>query len=275
MEHQNGTQRHLKDKMTDSEAQHTELSLFSGAGGGLLASKYFLNWKTIGYVEYENYCQKVIKQRIKDGLLDAAPIFGDIRKFISEGYAELYKGKVDVVSGGFPCQDISCANPGGKGLNGERSGLWKSMFEIVCIIKPRFVFMENSPMLTIRGLGTILRELAKVGYNAKWQCMQASKIGANHKRDRIWLVAYSPCEYPYLCKEQGKHRTTQAQSGGLSCSNFWNKDWRERTVSYKPRFIRNPNGLARKLDRHKAIGNGQVPQVAATAWRLLTDSEAQ
>lgn len=75
-----------------------ELSLFSGAGGGLLASKHLLGWTTVGYVEIEEYPQKVVAQRIKDGLLDAAPIFGDIKRFISEGYAESYKGMVDGVA---------------------------------------------------------------------------------------------------------------------------------------------------------------------------------
>ena len=85
------------------------LSLFSGACGGDLGCQHLLGWNCKGYVEYEEYCQKVIRQRQKDGLLDAAPIFGDIRKFISEGYAESYKGMVDVVSGGWPCQPHSVA----------------------------------------------------------------------------------------------------------------------------------------------------------------------
>jgi DNA (cytosine-5)-methyltransferase 1 len=85
-----------------------ELSLFTGAGGGLLGSK-LLGWRTIGYVEKEPYCQKVIVQRIADGLLDAAPVYGDIRRFINDGYAANYQGMVDVVSAGFPCQPFSVA----------------------------------------------------------------------------------------------------------------------------------------------------------------------
>ena len=96
-----------------------ELSLFSGAGGGLLGSK-LLGWTCVGYVENNEYCQKVLKQRIADGILDAAPIFGDIRKFISEGYARSYQGMVDVVTGGFPCQDISIAGSGA-GIDGKSS----------------------------------------------------------------------------------------------------------------------------------------------------------
>ena len=122
-----------------------ELSLFSGAGGGLLASKYFLGWETIGYVEYEEYCQKVLKQRIADGLLDAAPIFGDIRAFISEGYAEQYKGMVDVITGGFPCQPFSVA---GKGLGeDDPRNMWPSTIECIRIIRPQFAFLENVPAI--------------------------------------------------------------------------------------------------------------------------------
>src|SRR3990167_11417581 len=88
-----------------------ELSLFSGAGGGLLGSK-LLGWNCVGYVESNEYCQKVLRQRIADGFLDAAPIFGDIRKFISEGYAASYQGMVDVVTAGFPCQPFSISGKG-------------------------------------------------------------------------------------------------------------------------------------------------------------------
>src|SRR3990167_9497742 len=99
-----------------------ELSLFSGAGGGLLGTK-LLGFKHIGYVEWDDYCQRVIAQRIKDGILDEAPIFGDIRSFIDQGYADAYSGLVDIITGGFPCQDISIANDEGLGIEGDRSGL--------------------------------------------------------------------------------------------------------------------------------------------------------
>jgi DNA (cytosine-5)-methyltransferase 1 len=176
--------------MKKGEALH-ELSLFSGAGGGLLASKWMLGWKTIGYVEINDFCQRVIAQRIKDGLLDNAPIFGDIKTFISEGYARRYRGMVDVVTGGFPCQDISISGCTNLGIKGERSGLWKEMSTVLLQVEPRFVFVENSPMLTIRGLGTVLRDLAQMGYDARWGCISAESAGAPHKRERLWLIAYS------------------------------------------------------------------------------------
>src|SRR3990167_11503320 len=109
-----------------------ELSLFTGAGGGVLGSK-LLGHRIIGYVEYEPYCQEILKQRIADGILDAAPIFGDIRKFISEGYAESYQGMVDVVTAGFPCQSFSVA---GKRL-GEKDhrNMWPQTIECVRLVQ--------------------------------------------------------------------------------------------------------------------------------------------
>lgn len=242
-----------------------ELSLFSGAGGGLLASKHLLNWKTIGYVEIDEYCQKVLRQRITDGYLDPAPIFGDIRKFISEGYAESYKGMVDVVSGGFPCQDISCQGSG-KGIDGEKSGLWKEMFKVVCKVKPKYVFVENSPALVVRGLGTVLRDLATMGFNARWGVFSAADAGAPHIRERIWILADSNGDRLAWCRPQ----TAKIEH---TLESFLLQHWPARpgTQSDIPRMA---NGLANKMDRIKAIGNGQVPQVAALAWKILTETEA-
>ena len=167
-----------------------ELSLFSGAGGGLLASKHLLGWSTVGYVEISEYCQKVIAQRIKDGWLDEAPIFSDIREFNNSGYADSYQGLVDIVSGGFPCQDISCAGKGA-GIEGSRSGLWSEMASVIRAVQPSYVFVENSPMLTSRGGTRVLGDLAEMGFDAKWGIISAADVGAPHLRKRIWIVANS------------------------------------------------------------------------------------
>jgi len=169
-----------------------ELSLFSGAGGGLLASKYFLGWETVGYVENNEYCQKVIAQRIEDGLLDEAPIFTDIRSFNRDGFANSYQGVVDVISGGFPCQDISCAGKGA-GITGKRSGMWFEMETAIRTIRPRYVFIENSPMLLIRGFDRVLCGLSEMGYDARWGIISAADVGAPHLRKRIWIVGHSRC----------------------------------------------------------------------------------
>jgi len=165
-----------------------ELSLFSGAGGGLLGTHHLLGWQTIGYVEYENYCQKVIRQRITDGLLDAAPIFGDIRTFISDGYAKAYQGLVDVVTGGFPCQPFSVA--GKRRGEDDSRNMWPFTRDTIRIVKPRWAFLENVPGLISSGyFGTVISDLAEIGYNARWTVLGAKDVGAPHKRDRLWIVA--------------------------------------------------------------------------------------
>ena len=196
-----------------------ELSLFSGAGGGLLASKHLLGWRTIGYVEIEEYCQKVIAQRIKDGLLDEAPIFTDIKSFNRDGYAESYQGMVDVISGGFPCQDISCAGKGA-GITGKRSGMWFEMESAIRTIRPRYVFIENSPMLLIRGFDRVLCGLSEMGYDARWGIISAADVGAPHLRKRIWIVGHSKELYEH---ERGvkriKGKPQVPEFGNSSCKN--------------------------------------------------------
>ena len=167
----------------------TELSLFTGAGGGVLGSK-ILGHKIVGYVEYEKYAQEILKQRIADGILDAAPIFGDIRAFIREGYAERYRGMVDLVTGGFPCQPFSVA---GKGLGeDDQRNMWPSTIECIRIIRPRLAFLENVPgILTHKYMGRIFGDLAESGYRVRWTCLGADDVGANHRRKRLWIFAYS------------------------------------------------------------------------------------
>jgi len=120
-----------------------ELALFAGAGGGILAG-HLLGWRTVAAVEIEDYPRRVLLQRQADGLLPRFPIWDDICTFDGKPWA----GKVDVISGGFPCQDLSAAGKGA-GLDGERSGLWREMARIICEVQPRYAFIENSPMLTI------------------------------------------------------------------------------------------------------------------------------
>ena len=222
-----------------------------------------LGWHPIGYVEWDDYCQRVIAARIRDGILPDAPIFGDIKTFISEGYAESYQGLVDVITGGFPCQDISCAGKGA-GIEGERSGLWKEMATTIRIIRPSYVFVENSPMLTTRGLGTILRDLAEMGFDARWGCVSAANVGAPFKRERIFIVAFS----------DGGH-------GKEGMGSFQNREGKVQQRAYfkmlRDLWIQTidsnagkHNGDSNYLDRGRAVGNMQVPIVAATAWRILT-----
>jgi DNA (cytosine-5)-methyltransferase 1 len=242
------------------------LHLFAGAGGGLLAD-LILGHDPVGYVEIDDYCQKVIAARIKDGILPEAPIFGDIRAFNREGFAGSYTGLVGIVAGGFPCQDISVAGKG-KGIGGERSGLWGEMAETIRVIKPRFVFVENSPALTFRGAGRVFGDLARMGFDAKWGVLSAHETGSPHLRKRMWICAYSDGErWPM----RGEGYIKSEQKNGLEPSGLVvsSKAW-ETSAEKKSIILGMVDGVANGMDRIKAVGNGQCPQQAALAWSILS-----
>ena len=299
-----------------------ELALFAGAGGGILGGS-LLGWRTVCAVEWEPYPASVLAARQNDGLLPAFPIWDDVRSFDGNPW----RGVVDVVSGGFPCQDISLAGKGA-GISGERSGMWTHMARIIGEVRPRFAFVENSPALLTRGLGVVLSDLAALGYDCKWTVLGAADVGANHQRDRFWLVAHAnmperralsgtcdglaqrtdclqrqgekstgrPCTSretlanPYRVRELqpqgcrcvkrgrpcdcgvschiilcGRYRAQNGEvcagRNGIEHASWWQSE---------PDVGRVADGVAARVDRLKAIGNGQVPLCAASAWRMLT-----
>lgn len=278
-----------------------ELALFAGAGGGILGGK-LLGWRTVCAVERDAYAAQVLAQRQNDGILEPFPIWSDVCSFDGRPW----RGIVDVVSGGFPCQDISAAGRGA-GINGKRSGLWSEMARIVCDIRPRFVFVENSPILTSRGLGRVLGDLASIGYDARWTVLSAADVGAPHIRERIWIVANTNSNQCASRAEQQSWREQQRQAfvadggndvadancqhddgGGYGtgeisqfeaadisrCENHGEKfsaieraDW----WSIEPDVGRVAHGVAHRVDRLRAIGNGQVPMCAATAFDILSN----
>ena len=349
-----------------------ELALFAGAGGGILGG-HLLGWRTVCAVEWEQYPASVLCARQNDKILPPFPIWDDVQTFDGKPW----RGIVDVVSGGFPCQDISAAGGGG-GITGSRSSMWKHMARIVGEVRPQYVFVENSPMLTTRGLGVVLADLSQMGFDAKWGVVSAADVGAPHLRERIWILAtdtsFQRCnewggdwEERHLLhninrdasqgesERQGRERGigevgsdvadtiskrcqkrtilqseyttkrfewcstkmantdefgTQSQSSNTGKSSEWidpsgvtggNQDvtnsmqsglqgggevWQEnnkirqnaelwRTAAKRnwwttePNVGRVANGVAARVDRLKAIGNGQVPLCAATAWELL------
>jgi DNA (cytosine-5)-methyltransferase 1 len=160
-----------------------ELALFAGAGGGILGGK-LLGWKTVCAVEIDDYARRCLMSRQDDGSLPAFPIWDDVQTF--DGTA--WRGVVDIVTGGFSCQDISAAGKGA-GIDGAKSGMWHHMARIIREVGPRYVLVENSPMLTSRGLGRVVGDLAAMGYDARWGVLGAIDAGAPHKRERIWIVA--------------------------------------------------------------------------------------
>ena len=280
-----------------------ELALFSGAGGGILGGK-LLGWRTVCAVEWEPYPASVLCARQNDGFLAPFPIWDDVQTFDGKPW----RGIVDVVSGGFPCQDISAAGKGA-GINGERSGMWEEMACIIHEVQPRYAFVENSPMLTSRGLGRVLGDLASMGFDARWGVLGAADIGAKHQRDRIWIVGKAANatslrshneENQRVLESQGRgelqpsqprnteemaHPTSIGQQGqGEHEQPFHPAQGSDRQANYaesigrpdfwaiEPDVGRVANGVAARVDRLKAIGNGQVPQCAATAWRILSES---
>jgi len=230
-----------------------ELALFAGCGGGILGG-HLLGWRTVCAVEIEDYPRRVLLQRQADGLLPKFPIWDDICTFSGHEW----RGKIDVITGGFPCQDISAAGKG-VGLDGERSGLWGEMARVIREVRPRYTFIENSPMLTIRGLDRVLCDLAEMGFDARWGVLGASDVGAKHRRDRIWIVGYP-----------------HDPNRGRECRGFWglqkcNQEWNSCATFNQPEPVRMVDGIPNRMDRLKAVGNAQVPLCAATAWRILSD----
>ncbi len=235
-----------------------ELALFAGAGGGILGGK-ILGWRTVCAVEIDQYARQVLMQRQNDGILEPFPIWDDVQTFDGKPW----RGIVDLVSGGFPCTDISCANSKGEGVKGKKSGLWGEMARIIREVEPGFVFVENSPMLTVRGLGDVLGDLAEMGYNAGWGVLGADDAGLLHRRKRIWIAAYSADEpsEENAGREWAQRIRERAKVWRKPVSVGWGK-----SLSPVPRMV---DGLAGGMDSNRAIGNGQVPTVVAGAWEIL------
>ena len=241
-----------------------ELHLFAGCGGGILAGM-LLNHITVAAVEIETFCREVLQARQKDGSLPVFPIFEDVTVFD----ATPFKGKVDIVCGGFPCQDISGANINAKGIKGARSGLWSEFIRIVNECDPKYVFIENSPMLRTRGLEIILKDLTESGFDAEWGCLSASQTGAKHKRDRMWIMGHSNkksrCETNTQIDTNRDFREAWYNIGREYWKHIPEPAWSlPESVSHRV-----SNGMAYRVDRLKAIGNGQVPVTAAEAFKQL------
>ncbi len=277
------------------EGSVNELALFAGAGGGILGG-HLLGWRTVCAVEWEPYAASVLVARQNDGILPPFPIWDDVQTFDGRPW----RGIVQVVSGGFPCQDISAAGKGA-GIDGERSGMWREMARIIHEVRPRFVFVENSPMLTSRGLGRVLGDLAQMGFDARWGVLGAADVGAPHQRDRIWIVAHAMRDRLQGVRQdggttgssglRGRERSDKEQDiymayaedkrnvrrdGQLGVAEEehhhrgGSADGRGKWWEAEPNVGRVVDGLASRVDRLKAIGNGQVPEVARTAWEELS-----
>jgi DNA (cytosine-5)-methyltransferase 1 len=253
------------------------LDLFSGIGGFSLGLER-AGMKTVAFCEIDKFCRKVLAHH-----WPSIPIYEDIKLLTAQRLND--DGiKIDVICGGFPCQDISTAGKG-EGLRGERSGLWREYARLIGEIRPRYVIVENVAALLFRGLSDVLGDLASLGYDAEWHCIPASYIGAPHRRDRIWIIAHrnsdnqsksiisfddeasrvqsnasnSDSERLQRGEEAGDNGKNWAQSRNqliTGCRGVSRSAW-----EIEPNVGRVANGVPARMDRLKSLGNAVVPQI--------------
>ena len=274
------------------------LDLFSGIGGFSLGLERAGGFETVAFCEIEPYCRAVLAKHWPN-----VKQYDDVRTLTAEtlrrdGIA------VDVICGGFPCQDISSAGLR-KGLEGERSGLWKEYARLIGELRPDFIVMENVADLCGRGLGDILGALATLGYDAEWHCIPACGLGADHIRDRVWIVAY-PNSAGVALSRQCRREQRQAEVGKDAARDHAHEysarlsrrvppgkirederaisPWLGLAISTAPPFPRldgsgapvlgrGENGIPNRMDRVHAIGNAVVPQIPELIGKAIMQAE--
>lgn len=247
----------------------THGSLFSGIGGFDLGAER-AGLKNLWACEIDEFKQAVLRKHFPD-----TQIYSDV--------TTLNPPYVDVISGGFPCQDISHMQVkfknnryGEYGIRGKRSGLWSEYARIIRSVRPKYILIENSPMLPVRGLEVVLCDLAAAGYNAEWQTLSAKAFGFPHLRKRCFIVAYSVQDRRFSCT-----RYFECLEELLRCEAP-----KEITVPVPPTwdfpkghdtYIRENNGLLRKLYRRRiaACGDAVIPTITEYLFRALIDFDKQ
>jgi DNA (cytosine-5)-methyltransferase 1 len=258
------------------------LDLFSGIGGFSLGLERTGGFETVAFCEIEPYCRQVLARHWPE-----VPIYDDVRE-LTGGALSRDGISVDVICGGFPCQDLSVAGKRA-GLEGARSGLWGQYARLIGELRPKFVIVENVPGLLSLGMGTVLGDLSSLGYDAIWDCIPASAIGANHRRDRVWLIAYPRGEqYQVDChaiewsraeglqqanmadaprdrrKTKGKRPTAGYADGRRQLRREPSESWLS-----EPDVGRVADGVPARLDRLRALGNAVVPQIPEIIGRAI------
>ena len=221
-----------------------EFHLFAGIGGGIYGGE-LLGHECCAGVEIDEYCKKILKQRQEDGWMNPFPIFGDITKLNGGDY----KGKFDVLCGGFPCQAFSHA---AHGKNIEEKNLWPEMFRFVQESEAPIVFGEN---VTLKALTKAKEDLVSVGYIVELCGLSCGELGGDHRRDRFWLLAVKDRT---VFKKLANHITSLPK---LRASG-WIKS---------PNELGQPVVVTNRREQLKAVGNAQSPYVAATVFRILVN----
>jgi DNA (cytosine-5)-methyltransferase 1 len=263
------------------------LDLFSGIGGFSLGLER-AGMRTVGFVEIDPYAQCVIRKHWAE-----APIWGDITK------REFHEGEADVICGGFPCQDISSAGERA-GITGKRSGLWRELLRAIRLVRPRYAIVENVAALLIRGMDTVLGDLAEIGYDAEWHCIPASAVGAPHRRDRVWIVAnptriqqgWEKQRTKWERARQGSQSIALADAECNGCKQvvppIQSGEIGERAASEiadrrltggrgwwlsEPNVGRVADGVSARVDRLRCLGNAVVPQIPEIIGRAILGAE--
>jgi len=256
-------------------------SLFAGIGGfdlGFERAGFEITWQ----VEIDPFCRAVLAQH-----------WPDVRRYEDVRTVGAELGYVDVLCGGFPCQDISVAGRG-DGIDGARSGLWSEYARLIRELRPRYVVVENVAALLTRGLGRVLGDLAACGYDAEWDCLPASAFGAPHRRDRLWLVAYP--QRDELRDQPGRRGGPRGVSASVPRHNgaaehvadaddrrelqpqgrifderrrFGDGGW----WRIEPHVGRVAHGIPARVDRLRGLGNAIVPQIAEWIARQILHAE--
>lgn len=252
-----------------------ELALFAGAGGGLLGTQHLLGWRTVCYVENGEYPVQVLQARIRDGYLDDAPIWGSVQTFDGLPWC----GVVDLVTAGFPCRPWAA---GGKGAGRDDArNLWPDTFRIIREVAPKWVLLENSPRLLQKSvrwqrppyIQQIIGDLAGLGYVGRYGCLSAAGCGYAHKRQRVWIVAYAGGEGRkiVLCSDRknGVESDEQTAVAPVALESVWDRLSRLEKKLGEPSVFGADDGMAHRVDRLAAIGEGQVPGVVARIWETL------
>lgn len=232
------------------------LDLFSGIGGITRALEKWV--RPIAYCEIDPYCQSLLLQRMQKKNLPQAPIWDDVCTLSTKGLPQ-----IDIIYGGFPCQDISIAKHG-EGLDGKQSSLVFRIFRLLDETQSPFLFLENVPNIRSKGAERICKELAKRGHDCRWCCISASDVGAPHKRERWFLLAHAEGkrrkERGLPIREKKKHSLSSIFCSDQITPVYWETP---------PPLGRVVDGLPYRVDRIKALGNAVVPLQVKTAFNYL------
>jgi DNA (cytosine-5)-methyltransferase 1 len=235
--------------------KHKVLDLFSGIGGFSLGLQNTGGFETVAFCEIEPYCHKVLKKHWQD-----VPIYNDIKELT---YDTLQADGIEptVITGGFPCQDISNAGRQ-EGIIGERSSLWSEYARLIKDVQPTWAIIENVSALRSKGLTLVLQNLSEIGYNAEWHCIPCTAVGGLHRRDRLWIIAY--------LSNSSSIRQSRQRACGNACDTTQIVQ-REAIKSFngrvKNKWTVEPNvgrvayGIPQRVDRLKGLGNAVVPQI--------------